>query len=49
MSTGKEFRRVARELLSIYLKHQSWKAHEGLFMPLSFEPESPAASHAVEI
>jgi hypothetical protein len=47
MSTRDEFRRVAFELLSIYLKHQSWKAHEGLFMPLSSEPESPAASHQV--
>jgi hypothetical protein len=43
MSTKIEFRRVAGELLSIYLKHQSWKAHEGLFMPLSFESEKSAA------
>ena len=43
MSTKIEFRRVASELLSNYLKHQSWKAHEGLFMPLSFELEKPAA------
>ena len=48
MSAKIEFRRVARELLSNYLKHQSWKAHEGLFMPLSFESEKPAASVAVE-
>ena len=48
MSNGNEFRRVARELLSIYLKHQSWKAHEGLFMPLSYESERPAASHHFE-
>lgn len=48
MSTKIEFRRVASELLSIYLKHQSWKAHEGLFMPLSSESERPAASVAVE-
>ena len=48
MSTKNEFRRVASELLSNYLKHQSWKAHEGLFMPLSFESEKPAASVAVE-
>jgi hypothetical protein len=48
MSTKIEFRRVASELLSNYLKHQSWKAHEGLFMPLSFESEKPAASVAVE-
>ena len=48
MSTKIEFRRMASELLSNYLKHQSWKAHEGLFMPLSFESEKPAASVAVE-
>ncbi|HEX8145680.1 MAG TPA: DUF4032 domain-containing protein [Pyrinomonadaceae bacterium] len=48
MSTRIEFRRVAGELLSIYLKHQSRKAHEGLFTPLSFESERPAASAAVE-
>jgi hypothetical protein len=48
MSTKIEFRRVASELLSIYLKHQSWKAHEGLFMPVSFESEKPAASVVVE-
>ncbi len=47
MSTVNEFRRVAGELLSIYLKHQSWKAHEGLFMPLSSESEEPAASQQV--
>ena len=43
-----EFRRLASELISIYLKHQSWKAHEGLFMPVSFETERAAASAAVE-
>ena len=48
MSTKIQFRRVARELLSTYLKHQSWKAHEGSFMPLSFEPGGPAAPAAVE-
>lgn len=48
MSSKNEFRRLASELLSNYLKHQSWKAHEGLFIPLSFEPERPAASVAVE-
>lgn len=46
MSIKIEFRRVVSELLSIYLKHQSWKAHEGLFMPLSFESEEPAAPAA---
>ena len=48
MSAKIEFRRIAGELLSNYLKHQSWKAHEGLFMPLPFGPERPAASVAVE-
>ena len=48
MSTRIEVRRIASELLSNYLKHQSWKAHEGLFMPVSFESEKPAASVAVE-
>ena len=48
MSYKIEFRRLASELISIYLTHQSWKAHEGLFMPISFESESPAAAVAVE-
>jgi hypothetical protein len=48
MSAKTKIRRVAGELLSIYLKHQSWKAHEGLFMPLSSESEKPAAAVAVE-
>lgn len=48
MSTKIGLRRVASELLSIYLKHQSWKAHEGLFMPLWFESERPVAPAAVE-
>lgn len=48
MSNKIEFRRIASELLSNYLQHQSWKAHEGLFMPISFEPERPTASVAVE-
>lgn len=48
MSTGIRFRRVASELISIYLNHQSWKAHEGLFMPISFGAEGPAAPVAVE-
>jgi hypothetical protein len=47
MSTKIEFRRIASELLSNYLKHQSWKAHDGLFMPVSFESEKTTAS-AVE-
>jgi hypothetical protein len=36
MSSGNEFRRLASELIKGYLKHQSWRAHEGLFVP--FEP-----------
>src|ERR1044072_9698492 len=48
MSNKIEFRRIASELFSNYLTHQSWKAHEGLFMPVSFESEKPAASVAVE-
>ena len=48
MSYKIEFRRIASELFSNYLKHQNWKAHEGLFMPVSFEPEKPVASVAVE-
>jgi hypothetical protein len=48
MSIKFEFRRMASELVSIYLQHQSWRAHEGLFMPVSFGPESPAASAAAE-
>jgi hypothetical protein len=42
MSTGNEFRRIASELIEGYLKHQSWKAHEGLFMPLEAGAERPA-------
>jgi hypothetical protein len=48
MSYKIEFRRIASELLSNYLKHQSWKAHEGLFMPVSFASGEPAATAAVE-
>ena len=39
MSVKNEFRRLANELIKGYLKHQSWKAHEGLFMPLEPEEE----------
>ena len=42
MSVQNEFRRLASELIKGYLKHQSWKAHEGLFMPLELEPEEVA-------
>ena len=38
-----EFRRLGKELLASYLNHQSWKAHDGLFMPVSVEAERPAA------
>ena len=48
MSNKIEFRRIAGELLAHYLNHQNWKAHEGLFMPVSFESEKPAAPAAVE-
>ena len=48
MSTRIEFRRMASELLAHYLKHQSWKAHDGLFMPVSFESGGPAAPAAAE-
>jgi hypothetical protein len=43
MSAKIEFRRIANELISNYLTHQSWKAHEGLFMPVPLEQEKPAA------
>jgi hypothetical protein len=49
MSTKIEFRRLAGELLSNYLKHQNFKAHEGLFTPLSFELEKSAASAPAEL
>ena len=39
MTVKTEFRRLASELIKGYLKHQSWKAHEGLFMPLAWEEE----------
>ncbi|MDT5158217.1 MAG: adenylate cyclase [Acidobacteriota bacterium] len=32
-----KFRRLAKELVSSYLKHQSRKAHDGLFVPMSVE------------
>ena len=46
MSTKIEFRRLASELLSIYLKHQSWKAYDGLFMSVPFETEKTTAPAA---
>lgn len=38
-----ELRRLAGELITVYLKHQSFKAHEGLSIPLSSEDEEPGA------
>ena len=43
MPVKNEFRRLASELIKGYLKHQSWKAHEGLFMPLELESDETAA------
>jgi hypothetical protein len=42
MSVKNELGRLASELIKGYLKHQSWKAHEGLFMSLESEPENVA-------
>ncbi len=47
MPRKNEFRRIASELIKGYLKHQSWKAHEGLFMPLE-SGESEANRSEVE-
>jgi hypothetical protein len=41
MSAIIEFRRFAGELITVYLMHQSWKAHEGLFMPVPPVSEVP--------
>src|SRR5215210_3574591 len=44
MTAGNEFRRLASGLIKGYLEHQSWKAHEGLFLPLeSGEEAAPRA------
>ena len=40
MPTIINFRRAAKELFAGYLTHQSWKAHDGLFMPVTFETET---------
>ena len=32
-----EFRRAAKELFATYFIHQSWKAHDGVFAPVTFE------------
>lgn len=38
------FRRAAKELFkelfAAYFTHQSWKAHDGVFMPVTFEAEA---------
>lgn len=34
MSSKNKLRRLAGELITVYLKHPSFKAHEGSFMPL---------------
>jgi hypothetical protein len=44
MTAGNEFRRLAGELITIYLNHQSWKAHDGVFEPVTLEAESPPAA-----
>lgn len=43
MSAGNEFRRIASELIKGYLEHQSWKAHDGLFMAPEPAPAGPKA------
>ena len=37
MSSKNELRRLAGELINVYLNHQSFKAHDGLFMELPSE------------
>ncbi|MET0622490.1 MAG: DUF4032 domain-containing protein [Pyrinomonadaceae bacterium] len=44
MSSKNKLRRLAGELITVYLKHQSFKAHEGSFMPLSLEGEETKAN-----
>ena len=40
-------RRLAKSLTEVYLTHQSWKAHDGVFMPVALEAEPvPAAARA---
>lgn len=34
------FRRTFKELLTTYFTHQSWKAHDGLFMSVPAAPEA---------
>jgi hypothetical protein len=47
MPVKNEVRRLASELIRVYLKHQSWKAHEGLFLPLALENEATVADAVV--
>lgn len=46
MSAVNEFRRLASELIKVYLEHQSWKAHEGVFVPLASGDGDAAAPRA---
>ena len=34
-----KFQNQVKEFVLTYLTHQTWKAHDGLFMPVSFAPE----------
>lgn len=43
MPSKNELRRLAGELITVYLKHQVFKAHDGLSMPLSLEGEETGA------
>lgn len=49
MPVRNEFRRLASELIKGYLKHQSWKAHEGLFVPLASESGKSDEAAAVAV
>lgn len=47
MPSKNELRRLAGELITVYLKHQSFKAHEGFSMPLSLGDEEAGAATVV--
>lgn len=47
MPSKNKLRRLAGELITVYLKHQSFKAHEGLSMPLSLGGEESGAATVV--
>lgn len=34
-----KLRRLAKELVAVYLTHQSWKAHDGIFTPIPLTSE----------